>query len=55
MRVLTMLTLWEKYNLKKKRTSKKYKQDLINDIDRRDYLKDELQDMLMASFDFDYF
>lgn len=55
LRVLTMLTLWEKFNLKKKRISEKYKENLINNPHLRRFLSEELEDLLRTSYDLEFF
>lgn len=54
-RVFIMLTLWDKMNLKKKRTNFKYKKLLINYSNRREYLIKELEDILRISYEYDFF
>ena len=50
-----MLTLWDKMNLKKKRTNFKYKKLLIDYSNRREYLIKELEDILRISYEYDFF
>lgn len=54
-RVFIMLTLWDKMNLKKKRTNFKYKKLLIDYSNRREYLIKELEDILRISYEYDFF
>lgn len=54
-RVFAMLTLWDKLNLKKKRMGFNYKNHLIKDSYRREYLIKELEDILRISYEYELF
>lgn len=54
-RVLTMLTLWNMLNLQKKRTSERYKENMLYNTNLRRFLSEELEDLLRTSYDFAFF
>lgn len=54
-RVLVMLTLWDKMNLKRKGLSNSYKKKLLNSQDQRKYFINELENLLRIAYEFSHF
>lgn len=54
-RVFIMLTLWDKMNLKKKRTNARYKKQLMDHPYKREYLIKEQESILRISYEYEFF
>lgn len=54
-RIFTMLTIWGKYKLKKKRMGYKYKSELATNPEKRKYIVSEIEDLLRISYEYDFF
>lgn len=54
-RILTMLTIWGKFKLKKKGMGNKFKSTLAKDPEKRKYLVNEIEDLLRGSYDLSFF
>ena len=54
-KVFTMLTLRDKMNLIKKRMNEKYKELLISNNYRREFLVKEIEDILRISYEYEFF
>jgi len=54
-RILTMLTIWCKFKLKKKGMGNKFKSILAKNLENRKYFVNEIEDFLRISYEYDFF
>lgn len=54
-RILTMLTIWGKFKLRKKGMGFKFQSILVKNPEKRKYLINEIEDLLRISYEYDFF